>query len=139
MIEALLTRLEPFLSLVGRALMAQLFLMAGLSQIGNVKGFAEGLAADGVPIIIGGLVFWFLLFSGFLLLIGAATRLVAVAMAGFSMVSGILAYADLGQSTDLLMLMKNIALTGGFLFVALHGPGAWSVDAHLQSARGESR
>lgn len=129
--ENLAARFDAPLTLLARVLMSVLFLMAGLAQIGDVRGFAEGLAQDGVPIVLGGLVFWFLIISGFLMLIGAATRLVALAQAGFCMLSGILAYGDLAQPTDMTMLLKNISLTGGYLVMALHGPGRYSVDAWL--------
>lgn len=130
-IDRLAQRLDPLLSLLARILMAGLFLMAGLSKIGDVRGFTEELAADGVPIVLGGLVFWFLILSGLLLILGWLTRPVALLQAGFCITSGLLAYADLAQPTDMVMLLKNIALTGGFLFVFLHGPGTISVDARL--------
>ncbi|MDQ2093032.1 DoxX family protein [Rhodalgimonas zhirmunskyi] len=120
---------DPYIALFARVLMAVLFLMAGLANVGDVRGFAETLAADGVPVVLGGLVFWFLILSGLLLILGAATRLVALAQAGFCIVSGTLAYGDMSQPTDMVMLLKNIALTGGFLFVFLHGPGRFSIDA----------
>lgn len=118
----------PF-ALLARVLMAVLFLMAGLSNVGDVRGFTATLAADGVPVVIGGLVFWFLILSGLFLILGVLTSPTALAMAGFSMLSGVLAYSDLAQSTDMVMLLKNIALTGGYLMIALHGPGKWSLDA----------
>jgi putative oxidoreductase len=131
MIDRLIARFDAPLSLLARLLMATLFLMAGVAQIGDVRGFAQGLAADGVPIVLGGLVFWVLILGGLLTLLGWATRLVALVLAGFCMLSGVMAYADLAEPTDMLMLLKNIALSGGFLALALHGPGAWSMDAWI--------
>ena len=129
--ERLAAKLDAPLTLIARLLMSVLFLMAGLAQIGDVRGFAEGLAQDGVPVVLGGLVFWFLILSGLLLILGAATRPVALAQSGFCFLSGLLAYADLAEPTDMTMLLKNIALTGGYLLLALHGPGRYSVDAWL--------
>jgi len=129
MIDSIAHRIEPWLALLARTLMAVLFFMAGASQIGDVKAFTDTLAQDGVPTVIGGLVCSYVLVSGVLLMLGAATRLVALSQAGFCIVSGLLAYSDLSQPTDMVMLLKNIALTGGFLFVFLHGPGRLSVDA----------
>lgn len=126
--ERLLKRFDGAIALLARILMSVLFLLAGMAQVGHVKSFTESLAADGIPIVLGGLVFWFLILSGLLLVLGAATRLVALAQAGFCLLSGLMAYADLAEPTDMIMLLKNIALTGGFLFVALHGPGRYSID-----------
>lgn len=134
MLDTLIARLDAPLALIGRVLMAFLFLMAGLAQIGDVSGFVEGLAADGVPVVLGGMVFWVLILGGLLLALGWGTRGVALILSGFSLVSGLIAYSDLALPTDMLMLMKNIGLTGGCLFIALHGPGAWSVDAAIARA-----
>ncbi len=138
--DRLIERFDAVLSLVARLLMATLFLLAGMAQIGHVKSFTETLANDGIPVVLGGLVFWFLILSGVLLVLGAATRLVALAQAGFCLLSGLVAYADLADSMDMIMLLKNIALTGGFLFVALHGPGRYSIDHWRRqlAARSES-
>jgi len=136
LIDRLLQNLDAPIALLARFMLATLFLMAGLSQVGDVRGFAEDLAADGIPIVLGGLVFWVLILGGLLTLLGWATRLVALTLAGFCFVSGILAYADLAEPTDMLMLLKNIALTGGFLMLALHGPGKWSMDAWIARLSG---
>ena len=126
--DRIIERFDGAIALVARVLMSTLFLLAGMAQIGHVKSFTEGLASDGIPVVLGGLVFWFLILSGVLLMLGTATRLVALAQAGFCLLSGLMAYADLAEPTDMIMLLKNIALTGGFLFVALHGPGRYSID-----------
>ncbi|TDK50693.1 DoxX family protein [Antarcticimicrobium luteum] len=129
--ERLAERLDAPLSLIARILLSVLFLMAGLAQIGDVRGFAERLAQEGVPIMLGGLVFWFLILSGLLLILAAATRPVALGQSGFCLASGLLAYGDLAEPTDMTMLLKNISLTGGYLALALHGPGRYSFDAWL--------
>ncbi|MFC2967686.1 DoxX family protein [Acidimangrovimonas pyrenivorans] len=133
--DQLLRRLDPVLTLIGRLLMATLFVMAGLDAAMDFSAFSARLTADGLPVHLTGVVFWFLILSGLALAVGLQTRLVALVMAGFSLLSGLIAYADLSQPTDMVMLLKNIALTGGYLFVALHGPGRYSLDA-LRGGRG---
>ncbi|MBC7144131.1 MAG: DoxX family protein [Thioclava marina] len=127
--EHFLQRLDPFLSLLARILMATLFVMAGMDVAMDFAKFSARLEADGLSGYLTGPVFWFLIGTGLLLLVGAWTRLVALAMAGFTLASGIIDYGDFAHATDMVMLLKNIALTGGYLYVALHGPGRWSVDA----------
>ena len=127
--DPLARRLSDPVALLARLLLAVLFLMAGLANVADVRGFAETLAQEGVPVVIGGLVFWFLILSGLFLILGVATRLTALAQAGFCLVSGALAYGDLAQPTDMVMLLKNISLTGGYLMLFLHGPGRFSIDA----------
>lgn len=76
-------------------------------------------------------MFWLLVLTGLGLALGIQTRLLGLAMARFSLFSGPIAYGDLTEPTDRVMLLKNIALTGGIPFVALHGPGAWSLDTAM--------
>lgn len=134
-IEKIVSRHDPLLSLIARLLAATLFLMAGMDAGMDLQAFAERLARDGLPVHLSGFVFYFLLISGLGLALGIQTRLLALAMAGFSLLSGFMAYADLDAPTDMVMLLKNISLAGGYLFVALHGPGAFSVDAWLARRR----
>jgi len=124
-------RFDAPICLLARLLMAVLFIMAGMDAAMDFSAFGSRLAADGVPFVASGLVFWFLILSGLGLALGIQTRLLGLVMAGFSMISGLMAYADFAEPTDMVMLLKNIALTGGFLFVALHGAGAWSLDAAI--------
>lgn len=130
-IDTLADRSEPWVALVGRLLMAVLFLMAGMDQIGHFSGFIEKLAADGIPVMLAALVFWFLLLSGLFLALGLLTRPTALAMAGFTLASGIIAYGDLAEPTDMLMLLKNVSLTGGYLVIFAHGAGRLSMDAWI--------
>lgn len=127
--DCLAARYDAPITLLARLLMATLFVMAGMEAALDFMAFGTRLEADGVPFIATGLVFWFLILSGLGLALGLQTRLLGLAMAGFSLTSGLIAYGDLAEPTDMVMLLKNIALTGGYLFVALHGAGAWSLDA----------
>lgn len=135
--DTLAARFDAPLALLARILMAILFLMAGMDAIMKVDGFTARLVADGLPAWIYAAVVWYLILSALFLALGFKTRWVALLMAGFSITSGLLDYADFAQPTDMVMLLKNIALTGGYLFAALHGPGRWSIDAAM--ARYEAR
>lgn len=129
-------RAQAFVALVARLLLATLFLMAGLDAGLDLPAFGARLAADGLPAELSGFVFYFLLGSAFALALGVQTRLIALAMAGFCLASGAIAYGDLAQPTDMVMGLKNISLAGGYLMVTLHGPGAWSLDGWLARRRG---
>jgi len=129
--EEIVHRLDAPLALIARLLLATLFVMAGMDAAMDFQAFSARLQADGIPNYLSGFVFWFILLSGLGLALGVQTRLLALAMAGFTFLSGIIAYGDLVQPTDMLLLLKNISLTGGYLFVFLHGPGAWSIDSRL--------
>lgn len=122
-------------TLIARILLALLFIMAGLGKLGNVEGFAGFMASGGVPAFLAWPVIAFEILGGVALLVGFQTRLVALALGGFCLVSGALYHFVPADQMQMTMFMKNIALTGGYLALALTGGGAWSVDALTGSAR----
>ena len=117
-------------SLTGRIFIAGLFLMAGIGKIGvgyaGTQGYMESMGVSGMllPLVIaleiGGAV---------LVIAGLFTRVTAVALAGFTVLSALLFHADLSDQMQQIMFLKNFAIAGGFLFLAAAGAGAWSVDA----------
>lgn len=131
----LAARFSAPVSLLARVLAAVLFVMAGMSIGMDMPAFSARLAADGLPVWLTGFVFWFVLLSGLGLALGLQTRLLGLAMAVFTIASGILDYGPMRQPTDLMFLLKNISLTGGYLYFFLHGGGPWSVDAAVARYR----
>ena len=65
------------------------------------------------------------------IIVGYRTRLVAAALAGFSLVSGVLFHGGADQMQQI-MLLKNVAIAGGFLFLVARGAGGWSLDARRE-------
>ena len=61
--------------------------------------------------------------GGLAILVGWQTRWVAYALAGFSVVAAIIFHSDLGND-----FMKNFAIAGGLLLLAVNGAGALSLD-----------
>ena len=115
--------------LLGRVGLAAIFLLAGLSKIGAYDANAAYMASVGVPAAL--LPFTIALEVGgaLAIILGFQTRLAALALAGFSVVTAVLFHNQLGDQIQFIMFWKNIGLAGGFLLLAVHGPGAWSLDA----------
>lgn len=117
------------LLLVSRILLALLFIVAGYGKLaGGPANFAGHLTQMGFPAAI--FFAWATtaleLLGGLAILIGLATRPVAAALALFCIATALVAH--LGQSTELL---KNLAIAGGYLLLAVTGAGAFSADAKL--------
>ena len=74
--------------------------------------------------------------GGILLLLGLFTAPVALVLALWCLVTALIFHTG-GDRVSHAMFMKNIALVGGFLFVAAHGAGAWSIDAMLARRRAQ--
>ena len=127
--------LQAPLSLVGRLLLALLFIPAGFSKIGGFAGTVGYIASAGLPAptlaAIVAIVVEVL--GGVALVVGVGTRLAALALALFTVVAAFGFHAFWAVPADQqfmqqLLFYKNIAITGGLLVLAAFGAGAWSVD-----------
>ncbi len=130
------TTLQNPLSLVGRLLLALLFLPAGIAKIGGYAGTVGYIASKGLPLPeVGALVAIVVEVGGGLALIaGFGTRFAALGLALFTLAASVVFHnywalpAD-QQMVQQLMFFKNIAVVGGLLTLAAWGAGAWSLDA----------
>jgi len=119
--------LDGLLSVAVRVLLAFIFIMAGYSKIGGYEGTQGYMEAMGVPGFMLPLVILLELGGGLALLIGLQTRLIAAALAGFCVISGILFHSSPEQIQQI-MLMKNFAIAGGLLALVRTGAGRFGVD-----------
>ena len=62
------------------------------------------------------------------IVVGWQTRWVALALAGFSLLSAIIFHNNFSDQNEMANFMKNIAISGGFLFLCATGGGRWSLD-----------
>ncbi len=117
------------LDVLGRLGLSLIFLLSGLNKIQNYEANASYMASGGLPaewlpavilLEVGGALF---------MLVGFQTRLVALAFAGFSLLTAVLFHSNPDDSIQYLMFLKNVAIAGGFLILAAHGAGRFSVDA----------
>lgn len=117
--------------LVGRILLALIFIMAGFNKIGGYEGTQGYMEAMGVPGMLLPLVIILELGGGLLIAVGFMTRYVALALAGFTILAGVIFHFDFSDQIQSIMFMKNLAIAGGFLVLARAGAGALSVDHKL--------
>lgn len=115
--------------LAGRILIAVLFLTAGFSKIGGYAGTQGYMQSHGVPGALLPLVIALEIGGSALVIAGLWTRVAALALAAFSIGTALLFHANFGDAMQQINFMKNFAIAGGFLILAAHGAGAWSVDA----------
>lgn len=121
-------QLQLFAAPTGRVLLAMIFIMSGFTKIGAYAGTQAYMDAMGVPGSLLPLVIALEILGGTAIAIGYQARLVALALAGFSMMSAVLFHADFSDQMQMMSFMKNLTIAGGFLMIAAHGAGALSVD-----------
>lgn len=123
-----MNQLQAFSALLGRLFLAMIFIQSGLSKMSDyaaTQGYMDAMAVSSalLPLVIALEVV-----SGIAIVIGFKARLVALAMAGFSLLSALLFHTNFSDQTQTIMLMKNIAIAGGFLMIVAHGAGAYALD-----------
>lgn len=128
--------LQNTFSLTARVLMAALFLPAGIGKLTGFEGTVGYIASVGLPLpTVGAALALVVEIVGSLaLLAGFGTRIAAVGLAAFTLVTSFIFHAYWAVPADQvfvtqLLFFKNIAVVGGLLALAAHGAGAWSLDA----------
>lgn len=127
--------LQNPLALVGRILIALLFIPAGFGKISGFAGTVGYATSVGMPmptvaVAVGLLIE---LLGGLALLFGFGTRIAALALAVFTLAASFFFHAYWALPADQqmmqqLLFFRNVAVTGGLLAFAAFGAGAWSVD-----------
>ncbi|HSS26385.1 MAG TPA: DoxX family protein [Usitatibacter sp.] len=123
-------------ALVGRILLAAIFLTSGLSKITGFDGTVGYIASKHLPLPQVGAIIATLceLGGGILLLVGFKARWAGLVLAIFTLAAGLL-FHDYWNLTDAAQVAankinfwKNVAISGGMLMVFAFGPGRYSVD-----------
>lgn len=118
--------------LLGRLLLGHIFLLAGLNKVSGYEGTQGYMEAMGVPGALLPLVIVLEVVGGLAVIIGFKVKWAAYALAGFTVVAGLIFHADFGDQTQMILFMKNMSIAGGLLLLAVHGSGVWSLDAKLR-------
>ena len=123
--------------LAGRILLTVPFILGGFGKFADTAGAAGYFGSLNLPSPM--LVAWtsaiFETVAGLCVLVGFQTRVAACLLAAFSIMAGYLGhYGQGGDDAALAMMhlqafMKDVALGGGFLVLAIHGADSLSLDA----------
>ena len=119
--------------LAGRLLLTLIFVHEGWSVIGNYSGAAAYMQKFGVPGSLLPAVIALELGGGLVIAAGVLTRVFAAALAVFCLLTAVLFHWQFTDRNQLLHFEKDLAITGGFLVLAISGPGRWSVERYIPS------
>lgn len=120
--------MTKYSSVVARVLLAHIFILAGVSKIMGYAGTQGYMESVGVPGMLLPFVILLELGGGLAILVGWKTRVMAYALAGFSIIAAAIFHNNFADQMQMASFMKNIAIAGGFLLLAEHGAGSYSLD-----------
>jgi putative oxidoreductase len=123
-------------ALVGRVLLAAIFILGGWGKIGGFEGTAGYIASKGLPLPQVGAAIAIVveLVGGIMLLVGFRARWAALAIFVFLIPTTFIFHAFWAVPPEQVMaqqnsFMKNLAIMGGMLMVWAFGPGRLALDA----------
>lgn len=115
--------------LIGRILLATMFLLAGVQKIGGYAGTQGYMEAMGVPGALLPAVIALEIGGALAIIAGLYTRWVAAALAGFTLAAAVLFHYQPEDQMQMILFLKNISIAGAFLILVARGAGSWSLDA----------
>jgi putative oxidoreductase len=128
------TRYLPF---VGRLLIGLPFAMSGLGKLAAYGPTTEMISAVGLPVppLAFAVAVAVELGGGLLLIAGFRVRLIASALALFSLATAVSFHSNFADHNQMIHFLKNIMIAGGLLQIASFGAGAISIDNRLSNGR----
>ena len=116
------------LDLFGRILISTLFLLNGLFKINNYENTIGWMESFNLPgfLLIPAIVLEVL--APILVIIGYKTKVAAASLSLFCLATAIIFHNDFSDQVQLTSFLKNIALSGGFIFLVVNGPKGFSLD-----------
>jgi len=117
-------------ALIGRIMIAALFVPAGWGKIGGFAGTAGYVASKGLPFpeVGAGIAVVCELIGGLMILVGWKTRWAALALAVFTLAAAIFFHPFWVDPQQSISFWKNVGITGGLLILFAHGAGRLSLD-----------
>ena len=113
---------------IGRVFISLLFLLNGCFKILNYNGTIDWMESYGVPgfFLIPSIILEIV--APLLIIIGYKTKIAAIFLVAFCIATAFIFHADFSNQVQINSFLKNIALAGGFIFIAVSGPKKFSLE-----------
>ena len=128
-----------FFELGGRILLASLFLLSGLTKISGYAATGAYMSAMGVSPALLPIVIATEVLGSLAIIAGWHTRIAAFLLAGFTLIAAGIFHNNFGDQIQVIMFLKDLAITGAFLMLVANGAGPLSVDQRRGSSGGAGR
>ena len=127
--------LQRYGPLVGRILIAFIFLFAGIGKVTGFEGTVGYIASKGMPLpqLAAAAAIVIELGGSIMLILGWNARVAATALFVFTAMTALIFHnfwavpAEMAQN-QMIHFMKNISMMGGLLYVVVHGSGPLSLN-----------
>jgi putative oxidoreductase len=113
---------------IGRLLLVALFILEGWSKLRGYDAAVGSMNRFGVPGVLLPAVIALELGASLMIVVGWQTRIAAVALATFCVLTAVFFHGNVADRGQLLQFEKNFAIAGGLLVLAAAGAGRWSLD-----------
>ncbi len=124
-----------FIDLLGRIFISSVFLISGYNKFNNFDATVNWMEGFGVS----GLLLWPTILLEILLpifvIIGYQVKISAILLALFSIATAVIFHSDFSNQMQVIALLKNLGLAGGFMFIAIHGTKDWALDKKKKYVR----
>ena len=116
------------LDLLGRILISTIFLLNGVFKISNYDGTVGWIESFGMPgiLIIPAIILEVI--GPILIIIGYKAKIAAGFLSLFCILTAIIFHNDFSNQMQFTSFLKNIAIAGGFLFIAANGTKDFSIE-----------
>tara|TARA_Y100001970_G_scaffold58787_1_gene74700 strand:+ start:2721 stop:3107 length:387 start_codon:yes stop_codon:yes gene_type:complete len=127
--------MSNFLDLIARIFISSVFLLSGYNKIFSFDGTVNWMEGYGVP----GFLLWptivLEIILPILIILGFKTKISATLLAFFSIATALIFHLDFDNQMQVIALLKNFGLAGGFIFIAVNGPKDWAIDKKKKYVR----
>ncbi|MBD3290076.1 DoxX family membrane protein [candidate division KSB1 bacterium] len=128
--------MSNFYPLIGRVLLSVIFLISGLNKIFNFGGTQQYMEMHGMPLttilLIGAILIE--IFGALAIIIGYKAKWAARILIIFMIPTTLIFHSNFGDQMQQIQFMKNLAMIGGLIYVALYGSGPLSVEGEKTTA-----
>ncbi len=120
---------------IGRVFISLVFLLSGYNKIFNFDNTVSWMEGYGVP----GFLLWptimFEIILPVLIIIGFKTQISAILLALFCITTALIFHFDFSNQMQIIALLKNLGLAGGFMLIAINGPKDFALDKKKKYVR----
>lgn len=127
----LMNHKDAYVSLLARLLLSLIFLYSGIGKLIEPGATIAYISDTGIPFAQLGYAsaLFVELVLAVALLVGFRTAWVAIGMSIFTLAAALVFHFDFSERGQIIAFLKNLAICGGLLQVAVSGPGGFSIDA----------